>query len=170
MFSTDRELRYHNRICKPSTLITKVPIASSEATQEEVLDVKPISTNNNCNAFVSSVRNPRIDKTHEASVPVQTHSTDITGESNDKGNLFFPKSADCPASTPNKHSNRNTNALPSIQRNKKSKLLLPKPNDPSWIAIDKELDAALPLIFNKKNLACSFSTYCFSFFLFLFSL
>ena len=49
--------------------------------------------------FVSSVQNLWINKTHEASVLVQHHSTDITGESVGKGNFLFPEPTNCPAST-----------------------------------------------------------------------
>ena len=152
MFVTDRELRYHNRVCKPSPPTLEVPLTVSEVLHKEGLENKSTSTKSKSilNAFNSSALNPRIDKTHEASVPVQTHSTKSTGESKDERN-FFPKSDDCLASTLNKHSSRNTNAFPSIQRNKKSKLLLPKPNDPSWTEIDNELAVALPRIFNKST-------------------
>lgn len=152
VFATVRELRYHNRVCKPSPKPKlKDPLAVLKVSQKEVSDSKSASTDKNkLRAFVSSVQNLRIDKPHEASVQVQPHSTNIIGESKEDGKIFFPKSDDCPASTPNKHSRRNTNALPSIQRNKKSKLILPKPNDPSWIEIDAELKEALPLIFNKS--------------------
>lgn len=153
-FETDRERRYHNRVCKPSlkTPLNVPPVVLVTSRKDEV-DSKSKSTDNKTNfdAFESSVHNPRIDKSQEAPVPAQPHSTDITGESKVKGNVFFPKADDCHASTPKKHLNRNTNASPSIQRNKKSKLLLPKPNDSSWVEIDKELTVALPLIFNKST-------------------
>ena len=64
------------------------------------------------------MQHPSTDnKPLEASVLVQIHSADITGESKGKeGSHFNPsKPDDCPASPPKYHSNRDTNALPTLK-------------------------------------------------------
>jgi hypothetical protein len=103
------------------------------------------------------VQNPWIDKSHEASVPVQSHCPDIgfsnnIGESKDKDRILLLESNDCQASSPNQHSNRDSNAFPTLERDKKVKLQLPKSDDPKWFELDQKLKDALPRIFNKSTI------------------
>lgn len=155
-FIDDRDLRHHNRTCKIAPLqkqgVTKRMIDASKGNMDHKTANTEDKTTNN--AFVSStVQNLRIDKSQEASVPVQNHSPNL-GESKD-GKNSFQKSDDCPASPPNQHSNRDSNALPSLEREKKVKLQLPKSNDSKWTVIDKELKDALPKVFNKFTIKIS---------------
>ena len=83
-----------------------------------------------------------VSKSPETSIPAQNHSAN-SGESKEEEVKFASKSNDCYVP----HPNRNSNLLPSDNRNKKEKLQLPSPNDPEWKVIDKELWNALPRIF-----------------------
>ena len=170
-FATDRDLRYHNRECKNND----PPKGSESRATKELRNCKISSSKHkkpSKNAFNSTVHNPsRIDKPPAASVPVQIHSADITGES--KGKEGLPsKPDDCPAATPNHHSNRDTNALPTLERDQKDSLRLPKSSDPIWPHYDAELRAALPLVFNKsvfntkspEDLTRKFDNWLYSFF------
>ena len=85
-------------------------------------------------------------KSPETSIPAPNHSTS-SGESEEEEVKFASKSNDCYVS----HPNRNSNLLPSDNRNKKEKLQLPSPNDPIWKDVDNELWNALPRIFKKSK-------------------
>jgi hypothetical protein len=158
-FADDRDLRYHNRTCKIAPLQKEKPggaVRKIDASKGNK-DCETANTENKTtkDAFVrSTVPNPRIDKSQGASVPIQNHSPNI-GESKD-GRNPFPKSDDCHASTPNQHPNRDSNALPSLEREKKIKLQLPKSNESAkWSEIDKELKDALPQVFGKSTIKTS---------------
>jgi hypothetical protein len=107
----------------------------------------------NLSKFKSSPPNSiSVSKSPETSIPAPNHSAN-SGESKEEEVKLASKSDDCYVS----HPNRNSNLLPSDNRNKKEKLQLPSPNDPEWKVIDKELWNALPRIFKKsktKNMSC----------------
>ena len=144
-FSDDRDLRHHNRTCKIAPLQKEIPGGSKRKIDankgKKGRKTANTETKTTKDAFVSStVPNPRINKSQKASVPVQNHSPNIVNiEESKDGKNSFPKSDDCHAPTPNQHSNRDSNALPSLEREKKVKLQLPKSNESTkWAEIDKD--------------------------------
>ena len=128
---------YSPKIASSSTILRR----SSRLASKEIMK-------DNSSEFKSFAHSVKTNKSPETSIPAPNHSVN-RDESKEEEVKFASKSDDCYSLT---HPNRNSNLLPSDERNKKDKLQLPSPNDPIWKDIDHELHTALPVIFKKSVL------------------
>ena len=129
-------------------------ITENNAELKEVKNDKTANTDikmNKPSTFVDSAHGHMTSKSFlQASIPVQSHSTRVSSKSTVKDDKTLPEANDCYASNLNIHPIRDSNVLPTLERNKKDKLQLPKSCDPVWKEIENELKTALPKVFTKS--------------------